>query len=85
MHDTVWFEIQGKPSVFVASAAFVEAARAQSEALGLPDVRRVFVPHPIQDATDEEMRAKADAILEEVLDALVGVKPTCDTTAHRRV
>jgi hypothetical protein len=28
------------------------------------------VPHPIQDATDDEMRAKADAIVEQVIDAL---------------
>lgn len=71
MHDTVWFEIQGKPAVFIASTAFIDAAQAQAEALGLPEVRRVFVPHPIQDATDEELRAKADAIVEEVIEALV--------------
>ncbi len=70
MHDTVWFEIQGKPSVFIASSAFVDATRAQAEALGLPEIRRVFVPHPIQDATDDEMRTKADAIVEEVVAAL---------------
>lgn len=70
MHDTTWFEIQGRPSVFVASSAFVDAADAQARALGLPTVRRVFVPHPIQDANDEEMRAKADAIVDEVIAAL---------------
>ncbi len=71
MHDTVSLEIQGTPAVFIASNAFVDAADAQARALGLPDVRRVFVPHPIQDATDEEMRAKADAIIDEIIAALV--------------
>lgn len=71
MHDTVWFELQGKPSVFIASSAFVSAAQTQANALGLPDVRRVFIPHPIQDASDDEMRAKADAIVEEVIEALI--------------
>jgi alkanesulfonate monooxygenase SsuD/methylene tetrahydromethanopterin reductase-like flavin-dependent oxidoreductase (luciferase family) len=71
VHDTVWFEIQGKPSVFLASSAFVDAAEAQAKALGLPDVRRIFVPHPIQDATDDEMRAKADAVVDEVIAALI--------------
>ena len=71
MHDTTWFEIQGMPSVFIASTEFIDAAEVQSKALGLPDVKRVFVPHPIQDATDDEMRAKADAIVEEVIAALV--------------
>ncbi len=71
MHDTTWFEIQGKPAVFIASTEFFDAAEAQAKALGLPDVRRVFVPHPIQDATDAEMYAKADAIIDQLIEALV--------------
>lgn len=71
MHDTTWFEIQGRPSVFIASTEFIDAAEAQANALGLPGVRRVFVPHPIQDATDDEMRAKADAIIDQLIDALL--------------
>ncbi len=70
MHDTIWFEIQGRPAVFIASSEFADAATAQATALGLPEVQRVFVPHPIQDATDDEMRAKADAIVDRVLAAL---------------
>lgn len=59
------------PAVFIASSEFVDAAEVQARMLGLPDVRRIFVPHPIQDATDDEMRAKADAIVEAVITALV--------------
>ena len=71
MHDTTWFEIQGIPSVFVASSEFVDAADVQSKSLGLPEVKRLFVPHPIQDATDDEMRAKADGIVDQIIEALV--------------
>ncbi len=71
MHDTTWFETQGRPAVFLASSAFIDAAEKQAEALGLPEVRRIFVPHPIQDATDDEMRAKADAVVQQVIEALV--------------
>lgn len=71
MHDTVYFETQGRPSVFLASTEFIEAAEAQSAALGLPEVRRVFVPHPIQDALDPEMWAKAEAAFEGVVAALL--------------
>lgn len=42
----------------------------QANALGLADARCVFVAHPIQDATDEEMRAKADAVIDQVIAAL---------------
>lgn len=71
MHDTIAFEIQGRPAVFIASSTFIDAADVQAKALGLPEVRRVIVPHPIQDATDDEMRAKADAIVDEILAALM--------------
>jgi hypothetical protein len=70
MHDTVWFEIQGLPAVTIASSEFKQAAITQREALGMKDARFVLVDHPIQDATDEEMRAKASAVVGTVIDAL---------------
>ena len=70
MHDTVWFEIQGLPAVSVASSEFDEAAQVQRKALGMRDARYVLVDHPIQDATDEEMREKARASIDEVVRAL---------------
>jgi len=54
----------------VASSTFVDAAEAQARSLGLPEARRVFVPHPIQDATDDEMREKADAVVDRIIEAL---------------
>jgi len=56
---------------FIASSEFVDAAAAQAEALGA-DPARVFVPHPIQDRTDDEMRALADAAFVEILAAVTG-------------
>lgn len=70
MHDSVWFETNKKPAVVIASSEFIDAAERQAEALGLPELRRVFVQHPIQDATDEQMRAKADMIVNDVIAAL---------------
>lgn len=70
MHDTVWFEIQGLPSVSVASSQFGEAAQTQRTALGMQDARFVLVPHPIQDATDEDMRIKAVDAFEQIVEAL---------------
>ena len=71
MHDIVDLETRGVPGVVVASSEFVEAAESQARALGLA-ARRVFVPHPIQDRTDDEMRAIADAAVDEVVDRLLG-------------
>ena len=66
MHDIVDLERRGVPGVFVASDVFVDAAATQAKALGF-DPERVFVAHPIQDRTDEEMEALADAAVEELL------------------
>ena len=70
MHDIVNLEAAGVVGVFVASTEFVDAARAQAAALGA-DPAAVFVPHPIQDRTDDEMRALADAAVDALVAALV--------------
>ena len=70
MHDIVDLERRGIPGVFVASSEFISAADVQSQSLGFPDVARVFTPHPIQDRTDDEMRAYADAALAEIVAAI---------------
>ena len=69
MHDIADLERRGLPSVFLASTEFVDAAEHQARALGFP-AARVFVPHPIQDRTDDEMRAHADAVIDEIIAAL---------------
>ena len=55
----------------VATHEFMTAARAQAAALGRPEFDAVYVPHPIQDQTREQIEAKADAVLEEVLGRLM--------------
>jgi hypothetical protein len=67
VHDITEFESRGIPAVFVASDVFVDAAEAQARALGFPGAERVFVAHPIQDRTDDEMRALAVTVVDEVL------------------
>ena len=56
--------------MFVASTEFVDAADAQAAALGF-DPARVFVAHPIQDRTDAEMAALADAAVDNILRAIL--------------
>ena len=69
MHDIVDLERRGLPGVFVASTEFVDGAEAQATALGF-DAARVFVPHPIQDRTDDEMVALADQAIDEIVAAI---------------
>ena len=67
MHDTVDLEARGVPGVFVATVEFTDGAEVQARALGA-DPAVVYVEHPIQDRTDEEMRE----IAERAYDALLG-------------
>ena len=69
MHDISQLERSGIPGVFVASAPFVDAAQVQADKLGF-DAARVFVEHPIQDRTDAEMYAIADAVVDELIGQL---------------
>ena len=69
MHDIADLEGRGLPGVFVASDEFVDAAAAQSAALGF-DPAAVFVAHPIQDRTDDEVVALADAAVDAVVSAV---------------
>jgi len=70
VHDIVDLERRGIPSMFVASGEFVTAAESQAASLGFPTVARVFTPHPVQDRTDDEMRAYADAAFDEIVAAV---------------
>ena len=72
MHDLVALEGQGVVTVYVASSEFVEGGAAQARALGYAAVPAVHVPHPIQDRTDDEMRALAEHALDEILAAVTG-------------
>jgi len=60
-------ESSGIPSVPVATTVFMTAARAQAAALGRPGFDAVYVPHPIQDQTQAEIEAKADAVVAELV------------------
>ena len=70
MHDTVDLEDRGIPSVFVSTVEFVDAANAQAKALGTV-ASAVYVEHPIQDRTDEEMQAIADKAVSDIVSKLV--------------
>ena len=71
MHDSTKLESLGVPAVPVATHEFMTAARAQASALGRSDFDAVYVAHPIQDQTKEEIQAKAEAVLEEIAKRLI--------------
>lgn len=70
MHDIVDLEGRGIPGVYVATTQFEDGGAVQARALGA-DPAAVFIPHPIQDRTDDEMRDLAEQALEKIIAGLV--------------
>jgi hypothetical protein len=73
VHDTVDLEARGIPAVFVATVAFTDGAEHQARALGAQPAA-VYVEHPIQDRTDEEMARIADGAIDELVHQLEAEK-----------
>ena len=62
-------EKRGIPTVGVATTEFVEAAAVQADALGF-DPAYIWVPHPIQDRTDDELHHLAAEHVDQIVAAL---------------
>lgn len=69
MHDIENLEERGVVSVAVVSIEFEQAAASQNASFAY-DPAIVFVPPPIQDRADDEMRILSDRALEEILRAI---------------
>ena len=69
VHDVSDLERRGTAAVFVSTVHFTSAVAAQSEALGF-DAATVLTRHPVQDRTDDEMIAIADAAFDDLVRAL---------------
>jgi hypothetical protein len=67
-------EARGVPTVGVATTEFIEGAAAGAKSLGI-DPAIVFVTHPVQDRTDDELKKLADDHLEPILALLVKRRP----------
>ena len=61
---------RGIPGVSVVTTGFTDAVAAQSQALGF-EPAIVYVPHPIQNRTAEELDQIADRAIESALALLV--------------
>lgn len=65
-------ESRGIPAGFIASSEFVDAAKAQSQSLGV-EPAGVFVQHPIQDRTNEEMVQLAAQAIDRIISLIADI------------
>jgi len=71
LHDTIKLENLGIPAVPVATTEFMSPARIQAGALGRAGFDAVYVEHPIQDQTPQQIAARADAVAEQIVRRLI--------------
>jgi hypothetical protein len=60
------FDSRGIPGVSVVTTGFTDAVETQSKALGF-DPAIVYVPHPIQNRTADELKRIADDAAEKAI------------------
>ena len=58
--------------MLVATSALSDLAAQTAAELGLPDLRMVSVAHPIGGVDPDEIRRRADSVVDEVLALLTG-------------
>jgi hypothetical protein len=63
----VQLERLGIATAAVATEPFRDEALEQARALGMPDYRLVFVPHPVQLLKRDELDACADRAFDEIV------------------
>jgi hypothetical protein len=73
VHDLVRLERRGIPTAGVGTIPFADEALEQARLLGMPDLRMVLVPHPVQLLDDAQLDALADGALARVLQLLQAV------------
>jgi hypothetical protein len=76
VHDGTALEERGIPSVAICSDVFFAAGEVQAKSLGYRDFHPTTVEHPIQSLTREEIRSRADGIVEKITSVLT--RPSID-------
>ncbi len=70
MHDGSVLEERGIPSVAICTEVFFSAGKVQARVLGYNDLEPLTVEHPIQSLTKEQIRNRADGIVDMIVDRL---------------
>jgi hypothetical protein len=70
--DIVHLERRGIPAVGIATTPFADEAVEQARLLAMPGCRMLYIQHPVQLLTADELAKRADAIIPAIIGALTG-------------
>ena len=66
MHDGISLEQQGIPTASIITDVFLPTARAYTRLMGVPDFPYLHCPHPIANASGEQLQQKAEELAGQV-------------------
>ena len=72
MHDGIHAEKAGLPSVTICTDIFEITARSMAQMWGAPTYPIVLTQHPIAELNREQLRARAEEMMEEMVRILTG-------------
>jgi hypothetical protein len=78
----VRLERLGVATAAVATEPFVDEALEQARLLAMPDYRMVYIPHPVQLLTIDELHELADRAWPEILARLTGASAPAQTSTR---
>lgn len=70
MHDGSVLEERGIPNVAICTEVFFSAGKVQARVLGHNDLEPLTVEHPLQSLTKEQIRDRADSVIDEIIERL---------------
>ena len=71
MHDGSVLEERGVPSLAICTEVFFAAGKVQARVLGHNELEPLTVAHPIQSLTPEQIRGRAEGIVEKIVERLM--------------
>ena len=81
VHDAIELERRGVPTVTLATAYYEELLTESAATEGMPDLRRVILPYPLEGRPEPEVRA----IARRAVNAILGALTKADAPATVRV
>ena len=72
MHDGIHVEKAGTPAVTICTDIFIETSHAMATMWGAPDFPIIFTQHPIANLTTEQLRARAEDMIDQIEAILMG-------------
>ena len=61
----------------IVTSAFVDEARVQKEALGMPDLEAAVIAHPLSTLSEAEIDARANEAAPQCVAIWLGGQPLC--------